>query len=800
VLKTRGDLMTPKSGRKKRTRDRVEKGRNVPSPPGSEEKAERAKVHRKWYFLLALIMFVVLASYSNGVRNQFVFDDTLVISNNPTIRGIEKIPRLLGMGKKKASYRPLRTISYAVDYTLNQKLWKYMGIYEGRDEGLNPFGYHIANYVYHLLTTWLVFLVVFRLASNYRIAFLAAALFALHPVHTDSVTYLSGRRDIFVTLFYLAGFYFFLRYRQTRNLIFILAAFLSYILSLGSKELGVTLPALFFCYDLITHFPEKVRKIDAAYFKALVLTVKKVLVQSKYLYSLLFLGALSFSYYKVFIKSPSYKVTYYGDSMITTFLTVGKILVHYIKLLVYPIRLNADYSFNAFPLSSSFLEPATVVSFMVLGVIGYVVLRLVITHRIAAFGVIWFFVTLLPVCHIFPHHELLAEHYLYLPSFGVCLAVAYGLNRFLEEKRYRYYIYAICSAVVLLFSVRIADRNRDWKDTFTLWQKTIKTAPQCARAHSNLGLAYYNKAMYDEAISLYKKASTIAPNYAQVHFNLGLTYDKKGMLDEAIVEYESTISLSPRYTKAYNNLAWIYATSQNETIRNGDRAVSLAIKACELSEFKNAKYLDTLAAAYAKQGNLGKALEYQVKALARASMQEKQQFQERLDSYPTARIVYDSFKVLSVKPSLADSAYYSEFVYDEKEELDKAISAYKKKLDMNPRSAGAHNNLGVAYVRKGELWKASDQFGKALKSNPKLAEAYVGYGVALAKMGGLDLAIYFFKGALAINPTLSEAHNNLVSTYYLKGDYDAALYHCGRVETLGHKISPQLLELLKPYR
>jgi Flp pilus assembly protein TadD len=492
-----------------------------------------------------------------------VFDDSLLLTNNPAIRGVEKIPGQLGLGKNKAQYRPLRMISYAVDYTLNQKLWKHVGSYEGWDAGLNPLGYHLANYVYHLLTTWLVFLVVFRLAASYRIAFLAAALFALHPVHTDSVTYISGRRDIFVTLFYLAGFYYFLRYRQTGKITFIVAALLSYLLSLGSKEMGVTLPALFLCYDLITQFPEKVRRIDGAYFKALALTLKKVLVQSRYLYSLIFLGALSFSYYKVFITSPSNRVTYYGDSMITTFLTVGKILVHYIKLLVYPIRLNADYSFDAFPLSASFLEPATVGAFMVLGVIGYVVLRLVITHRMAAFGVIWFFVTLLPVCHIFPHHELLAEHYLYLPSFGFCLLAGYLVDRLLKDTPYRSLIYASCILVLLLFSLRTADRNRDWKDGFSLWAKTVNTVPRCARARNNLGFEYDTRGRVGEAMLEYEKALSINPHFADPYNNLGFIYYGQGRVDDAIAAYKKALAEKPCYAEAHNNLGAAFLKKGN---------------------------------------------------------------------------------------------------------------------------------------------------------------------------------------------------------------------------------------------
>ena len=406
---------------------------------------------RKWYLLLAVVLLVTFISYANCLQNQFVFDDILVIVENPGIRGIEKIPSLLGLGKKRISYRPIRMVSYAVDYTLNEKLWRYMGKSAGGDEGLNPLGYHLSNIFYHLVTSFLVFLVIYQLVSNYRVAFLAASLFALHPVHTDSVTYLSGRRDILAALFYLAGFSYFLRYRKTQQFRFILATFLAYLLSVGSKEMGVTLPALFLGYDLVEDFAGEGRGINRSYCRELFLSVKHAIIRSRYFYLLVFGVALVYTYYKVFIKSPSHQIFYYGDSVLTTFLTMGRILVYYMRLLLYPVTLNADYSYNAFPLSSSFFEFSTFFSFMVLGVVGYVVLRLLLYNKMLAFGAIWFFVTILPVCHIFPHHELLAEHYLYLPSVGFCLMAAILVDSFLREGRYRHIVYVCCMLVVFLF-------------------------------------------------------------------------------------------------------------------------------------------------------------------------------------------------------------------------------------------------------------------------------------------------------------------------------------------------------------
>jgi len=661
-----------------------------------KKKEEKCVATRKWYVLLAVIGVITLVSYCNCLNNQFVFDDIPLILDYPTIGGIENIPRLLGIGKKRISYRPIRMISYAVDYTLNEKLWRDSGKYEGSNEGLNPLGYHISNLFYHIVTSFLVFLVVFRLTAHYRVSFLATALFALHPVHTDSVTYIAGRRDILFTLFYLAGFHFFLCYRKTQKAIFIIVSFLAYLLSLGSKEMAVTLPAIFLCYDLVENFTPLERKshhYHFTYLKELTFALKRAILQSRYLYSLTFLGALVYSYYKVFIKSPSHQTSYYGDSMLTTFLTVGKILVHYMRLLVYPIRLNADYSYEAFSLSSSLIEPATFFSFIVLGVVGYAALRLLTSHKILAFGIIWFFITLLPVCHIFPHHELLAEHYLYLPSFGFCLTSSLLLNGFLKERRYVYHIYTSLIAVVLLFSFRIADRNNDWEDGLTLWEKTVETTPQCARAHCNLGLEYNKRGRIDEAISECNKALAINPYHVMAHVNLGASYVKKGRLDEAIAEYKRALVIKPRYADAHYNLGIAYAKKGrlDEAIAEYRRALALKPR---YPEARN-----NLGVAYVKKGRLDEAIaEYK--------------------------------RALVLKPRYADAHYNLGVAYARKGRLDEAIAEYKKVLSIKPQSAKAHTNLGVAYHEKGELDKAIYQYKQAITLNPNYAGAHSNLAMA----------------------------------------------------------------------
>jgi Flp pilus assembly protein TadD len=379
---------------------------------------------------------------------------------------------------------------------------------------------------------------------------------------------------------------------------------------MGSKEMGVTLPLIFLAYDVVMNFNQDETAPASGYGKTVLASLKKSLARAYVLYPLTFLGALAFSCYKIFIKSPSLQSSYYGDSAVVTFLTVARILAHYLKLMFFPIRLNADYSFNAFPLSTALYEPSVAASLLLLLLTEYITLRLLKNHAMLAFGIAWFFITLLPVCHIIPHHELLAEHYLYLPSVGLCLAAALTGERFLARGRYAAVLAVCVIAVAALFSMRIADRNRDWSDSLTLYEKTVTTAPQCARAHSNLGEAYASRGRIDEAISQCRQALAIKPRYAEARYNLGFAYYKKGMLDEAIVEYKEALSAEPRYPRALNNLGSVYL-EKGET----HQAIFYFMKAVQFKSVKP-EVLIGLSVALSRLGMQDKAIDRAQSALA----------------------------------------------------------------------------------------------------------------------------------------------------------------------------------------
>jgi tetratricopeptide (TPR) repeat protein len=161
--------------------------------------------------------------------------------------------------------------------------------------------------------------------------------------------------------------------------------------------------------------------------------------------------------------------------------------------------------------------------------------------------------------------------------------------------------------------------------------------PRYAKAYNNRGVAYKKKRQYDHAIADYNKALEINPRFVEAYDNRGLAYYEKGQYDQAISDYNKALEINRRDAAAYSGLAWVLATAKEPRIRNGKKAVELALRACELSAWKNPVFLGTLAAAYAREDDFGNATKWQEKALQLSEKGEKAKAQERLNLYRQQR-------------------------------------------------------------------------------------------------------------------------------------------------------------------
>jgi Flp pilus assembly protein TadD len=293
------------------------------------------------------------------------------------------------------------------------------------------------------------------------------------------------------------------------------------------------------------------------------------------LYLLLAVLAGIFFYSKIFLYNPSQKISYYGGSAISNFATVVRIICYYIKLVLFPVVLHADYSYNAFDLSQSFLEWRVLGAGLVVVGLLWVTLWSLARQGLVFFGGMWFFITLVPVSQIFPHHELMAEHYLYVPLAGVMIMVLPLLAYVLEKKQKA--ALGLIILIAVLFGLRTIERNRDWRDGMTLWSGVVAAAPESARGHDNLGTEYVKRKDYQTALKHYQEAVRLRPEHAIFHNNLGRAYGMLGDIKNAEAELRKAVELNPTLAEAMNNLgivfyqkgdyttaAWLFALSSNQ--------------------------------------------------------------------------------------------------------------------------------------------------------------------------------------------------------------------------------------------
>lgn len=484
------------------------------------------------YIASGLLLVVVLLCYANALPNGFVFDDHVNLQNNPLLRKIGNVPELLVSG-----FRPLREISYAVDFAL----W-----------GEVPFGFHLTNILIHAANTLLVFLLIRRLIGDVASSAIGALVFAIHPIQPDAVTYISGRRDVLFAFFYLASFHSYLAYRRVvvdrnrlhwRRFALLYFALFLFLLMLGllSKEMAASLPFVIFVWNFCDAWDRNLSTWGRRFLRA----VREAFSRDKWLYIVGLLAVPAYAWYIVFVKGSSIRTlggfNFWGGSFYTNMLTAIRVHAWYLKQLVYPTPIVQYY--GAFDISTSLLEWRVILAILVVGAViaaGFVLLD---RNKLMAFAVLAYFVMLLPVSQIIPHHELLADHYLYLPlvSFGLLVAV---LIQKLSARAALVARINYCTACVMLAVLMFMtfSRNRVYKNDLTLWQANYAEVPNSIRAVFNLASAYADS-YPARAGELYKRCITLDPSYAPAYVRLAMLFQikEKAREVEALVKQGLTV-------------------------------------------------------------------------------------------------------------------------------------------------------------------------------------------------------------------------------------------------------------------
>lgn len=502
------------------------------------------------HVFLVVLTLAVLA-YANSLRNAFVFDDNLLITQAREVLDLASAPGPFAQRLRQSSslpadqritHRPVRTVAMAIEYYLF---------------GRNPEGYRAVSIFLHALNGALVFMILRAVVNRPWPALLAAALFTVHPIQTESVAYIAGQRDLLFALFYLLGFLSYLRYRATARAGALALGALAYLLGLLTKEMAITLPLLCVTYDLFRAVPGPGPGIASPSGEALRRGLHSILTRSKWLY--LGMGGLlaAFLLYFAVVANPSQQRTWYGGGLGPTLMTSARILVYYLKQMVFPVILNAD-SYGAFTVSRSIADPRGLLALLILGGLCYGLFRGLRIDRWITFGGMWFFLTLLPVSQLIPHQELVAEHFLYLPSVGFCLVVSLVVERGLVARRAAPAMATLFVLSLAVLLARTIARNRDWRDELTLWTKSVQAAPHSYWARQRLGDAYKALGRYEEAIQEYRTVQTLTPGFPTEFIAIGDALRRMGRHEEAADHFRRALTASPTSVAARLGLAQAY--------------------------------------------------------------------------------------------------------------------------------------------------------------------------------------------------------------------------------------------------
>ena len=576
-------------------------GASEPSAPEGQRGGPRdALGARRDAVLMAALAVVAALPYLNALANGFVYDDNSQVLANPYLRSFHYLRPIFtssawsfvgGATGVTNYYRPMMTFGYLLCFQLF---------------GPSALAFHLMNLLVHAAVVLLLYRLSARLFLDWRIGLAAALIFALHPVHSESVDWVGAVTDLELTLFYLAAFAFYLRLpRLTPSrpgwpwIRAQAAVLVSLTLALLSKEQALTLPVMATVYE---HFYRDDRSNTSLLEKVARYASIWLLVPAYLLVRGRFLGG--------FAPGASGRANVFFDEQL---LSAGALLGQYAGKMLWPVRLCMYYTF---PTSWTVLLPAVLggIATLLAGTLLFVLLWR--KARRASFGLAWFLITIVPVLNIrWMPAAAFAERYLYLPSVGLCWLMAWAVVRLWDavRERGRGWRVALASAaaiLALLASARIFTRNRDWKDETVLYRRTLEVSPDAYVIHTDLGKAYWDQGQrqraeeewqtaarlapdsavvldnlglvlteehrYDEAVDDLKHALQVSPDDTMAHVDLGSAYDEMGLPDDARQEFEKAVSLSPLSTLARNKLGQVYLDQGRLQDAEGQFRASLA--------------------------------------------------------------------------------------------------------------------------------------------------------------------------------------------------------------------------------
>ena len=666
----------------------------------------------KLFFSILAILALILIAYANTLLSPFNFDDQALLQNI-ALSGPDRYNSVWPV-----QYRHLFYLSFSINHSIG---------------GLNPLSYHLTNLLFHFLSSVTVLLIVFKTVSKNTqwdskaalgLSITTALLFALNPLHTEAVTYLSGRASGIGGFFYLLALLFFIigseknRNPTTTVPLFYFLTLLAFGFALLSKETTLTFPLAVILYDLCFMRSERWRPFKDRLF---------------FIYLPLFSLVGAF-----LILAPGLRnmtADWIGRIDIDYALAQASVLAYALKLCIFPINLTFDYDFPV-----HWLAYSRFVSVMIwLAIVFAVIKNFRRVSPVLTFALLWFLITLSPTNSLLPRADLLSERNLYLPSLGFTFLIACGFYHlfFIKGSLSKPGLVLLLTLFLMMGSLLIT-RNSVYRSNIHLWEDTYEKSPADLKVLHNLSHFYLEDKRYQQAlVPLLRLSRSMAGDFyrAFAYSNLGSIYTQNGNFEKAEKEFHKAIELEPTLPLGYLNLGTYHASrgefnqARTEFLRARERYIIF-------------------------KWGYPMPVELDLN-LARVNLQ--------LKSFTEAEKYIRQY--LQRVPGSLEGLLLLGKIYQEKGEMELAEKAYLKIQGGGLASAKAHNNLGILYIRQGQYEKAWGAFNTSIKYYPQMPDAHYNLGkLILDSKGDSTLARNHLEEALAFNqsPSLKEEINRLL--------------------------------------
>jgi tetratricopeptide (TPR) repeat protein len=483
---------------------------------------------RKKIIFIGLLFLVLLGNiiYSNVLYAPFVYDDRVGIADNEEIKNLNVALRNISVS------RYVGYASFAFNFAMG---------------GLRVVGYHVTNNLIHIIDALLVCYLVslfFKTAAmkdsvhaGSFVALASAFLFVAHPIQTQAVSYLSQRFTSLATMFYLIAIVFYMKARLVQEEMressepalrfskpigFYFLSVLSSICAVKTKEIAVTLPLMLIACELFFFGgnAKRLKRLVSIILMALMLIVLLLMPSGS--------PGIKESLADIATTIDTFSRETVTISRADYLATQVRVVVTYLRLLIFPVNQNLDYDYPIYRTIFSgegMLRLSVLVGMIVIALLTYKKARLI------SFGIVWFFVTLSVESSVIPIRDVINEHRVYLPSIGFFIVAVAALDTVIAARKMKIGIIAL---VVLLFSIGAFNRNYAWSSAENLWSDVISKSPRNARAYNNLGVVYKEDGEYQKAIEQFGKALREDENFAGAYYNLGDIQYKLGRYEEAV--------------------------------------------------------------------------------------------------------------------------------------------------------------------------------------------------------------------------------------------------------------------------